>query len=56
MLTHLDLAGANHFGPIIADEPFLVEDEISYLGQPMVVIAAETERRRRRSTTGKNRL
>ncbi len=43
MLTHRDLAGPNHFGPIIADEPFLVDDEISYRGQPVVVIAAETK-------------
>ncbi len=41
LLTHADLGGSNHFGPIISDEPFLVEDEISYLGQPIVVIGAE---------------
>lgn len=42
LLTHEDLGGPNHFGPIIVDEPFLVEKEISYIGQPIVVIGAET--------------
>ncbi|QDS97113.1 xanthine dehydrogenase molybdopterin binding subunit [Adhaeretor mobilis] len=42
VLTHKDLRGPNHFGPIFTDEPFLVEKEISYLGQPTVIIAAET--------------
>lgn len=42
VLTHRDLQGANHFGPIISDEPFLVEEEISYVGQPVVVIGAES--------------
>ena len=43
LLTHKDLAGPNHFGPIIPDEPFLVDQEISYLLQPVVVIGAESE-------------
>lgn len=42
LLTHEHLGGPNHFGPIIVDEPFLVADEISYIGQPIVVIGAET--------------
>ncbi len=42
LLSHRDLRGPNHFGPILSDEPFLVEDEIAYLGQPIVVIGAET--------------
>ena len=42
VLTHADLGGPNHFGPIIPDEPFLAEGELAYLGQPVVVIAAET--------------
>ncbi|MEM8947332.1 MAG: xanthine dehydrogenase molybdopterin binding subunit [Planctomycetota bacterium] len=42
VLTHEDLGGPNHFGPIIVDEPFLVADEISYIGQPIVVIGAES--------------
>ncbi len=39
VLTHRDLPGKNRFGPILEDEPFLVEDEVHYLGQPVVVIA-----------------
>ncbi len=42
VLTHRDLGGPNHFGPIISDEPFLVADEMAYLGQPVVVVAGGT--------------
>lgn len=42
VLTHEHLGGPNHFGPIIVDEPFLVEDEFAYIGQPIVVVGAET--------------
>lgn len=40
--SHNDLPGHNRFGPIFHDELFLVEDEVHYLGQPVVVIAAES--------------
>jgi xanthine dehydrogenase large subunit len=40
--THRDLAGADLWGPVIEDEPFLVDKKISYIGQPTVVIAAES--------------
>lgn len=33
--------GTKSFGPIFHDEPFLPSTEVSYLGQPVVVIAAE---------------
>lgn len=42
LLTYNDLGGPNHFGPIIPDEPFLAAEEVAYVGQPIVVIAAET--------------
>ncbi len=42
VLTHLDVGPHNIFGPLIPDEPFLAADEVSYLGQPVVVIAADT--------------
>lgn len=42
ILTHASLRGLNHFGPIFADEPFLAADEVSYVGQPVVVIGAES--------------
>jgi len=41
ILTHRDLPGHKRlFGPIFHDEPFLVEDEVAYIGQPIVVVAA----------------
>ncbi|MEM1304502.1 MAG: molybdopterin cofactor-binding domain-containing protein, partial [Planctomycetota bacterium] len=42
VLTHRDLGGPNHFGPIIPDEPFLAADSVAYIGQPVVVIGADT--------------
>ncbi|TWT97893.1 Aldehyde oxidoreductase [Botrimarina colliarenosi] len=42
LLTYDHLGGPNHFGPIIPDEAFLAEEEVVYVGQPIVVIAAET--------------
>ncbi|MGA1491316.1 MAG: xanthine dehydrogenase molybdopterin binding subunit [bacterium] len=39
--TWQDIPGANLFGPVIADEPFLVKDVCEYVGQPIVVLAAE---------------
>ncbi|TWT47497.1 xanthine dehydrogenase molybdopterin binding subunit [Botrimarina hoheduenensis] len=42
LLTHQDLGGPNHFGPIISDEPFLAEEALAYLTQPVVVIGATT--------------
>lgn len=40
IFTHGDLPGHNLWGPIFSDEPILVEEQVSYLGQPVVVIAA----------------
>ena len=40
--THEDLPH-NRLGPIIQDEPLLVDDEAMFLGQPVVVIAAENK-------------
>lgn len=40
--TAADVNGHNVFGLIVADEPFLAEGELLYVGQPVVVIAAET--------------
>ncbi|MEN0110565.1 MAG: xanthine dehydrogenase molybdopterin binding subunit [Planctomycetota bacterium] len=42
VLTHADLGGPNHFGPIIPDEPFLAADEVAYIGQPIAIVAADT--------------
>lgn len=43
--TAEDLTGPNVFGPIFHDEPFLANAELSYLGQPVVVVAADTRER-----------
>jgi len=40
--TAADLPGHNVYGLIAADEPFLAEKEVLYVGQPIVVVAAET--------------
>jgi xanthine dehydrogenase large subunit len=43
LVTAADLPGARRFGPIFQDEPVLAEGELLYVGQPVVVIAAESE-------------
>src|SRR5437763_13897907 len=40
LLTHRDLHH-NRFGAIIQDELLLAEDEVTFIGQPIVVLAAE---------------
>lgn len=41
LYTYKDLDGDNKFGPIMKDEVLLVEEEIEFMGHPIVVIAAE---------------
>jgi xanthine dehydrogenase large subunit len=48
LYTYHDLAH-NLFGPIIKDEILLAEDVITFIGQPIVVIAAETREAIRRA-------
>ncbi len=47
--THKDIPGHNRFGGIFVDEPFLADDEVSYIGQPVVGIAAESREALRRA-------
>src|SRR5690348_352334 len=42
IITAKEIPGHNKFGPIIADEHLLVEDEIMFLGDAVCIIAAET--------------
>jgi xanthine dehydrogenase large subunit len=42
LFTYKDLDGENLFGPIVKDEVLLVENVIEFMGQPLVVIAAES--------------
>ena len=41
VLTHRDIPGHNQFGAVVKDEMLLVEDEASFLGQPLAIIAGE---------------
>jgi xanthine dehydrogenase large subunit len=41
--TAADVPGHNMFGVIVLDEPFLADKELLYLGQPVAVIAAESQ-------------
>jgi xanthine dehydrogenase large subunit len=43
VLTHSDVPGHNLFGPAFKDEHLIAEDEIVFLGQPLAIIAAESE-------------
>ena len=38
-----DVPGHNLFGVVVFDEPFLAEGELLYLGQPVAVVAAESQ-------------
>jgi len=42
LFTSQDVEGHNEFGPVLRDEPFLAETRLLYLGQPVVIVAAET--------------
>ena len=42
VLTHEDVGDHNIFGPILCDEPFLARENLLYVGQPVVIIAAES--------------
>lgn len=44
LYTYKDLDGVNLFGPITQDEVLLCEDHASFIGEPIVVIAAENYR------------
>ncbi len=43
VLTHDDVGPHNIFGPLFCDEPFLADGELLYVGQPVVIVAAETK-------------
>src|SRR5947209_3519354 len=37
-----DIPGHNKFGPIVADEHLLADEQILFIGDPVCIIAAET--------------
>lgn len=43
ILTAKDIPGKNQMGPVIHDEPCLVEKEVTFIGQAIALIAAENE-------------
>lgn len=42
--TYKDLGGHNQFGPIIPDEVLLAEELVEFMGQAVVVVAADTRK------------
>ncbi len=43
VLTASDIPGENQMGPVIHDEPCLADKEVTFIGQAIALIAAETE-------------
>ncbi len=43
IIGHEDIPGVNQIGGIIADEVLLAEDEVHFIGMPIVIIVAEDE-------------
>ncbi|MCX6246029.1 MAG: xanthine dehydrogenase molybdopterin binding subunit [Bacteroidetes bacterium] len=43
ILTARDIPGENQMGPVIHDEPCLAEEEVTFIGQAVALIAAENE-------------
>ncbi|MCX6303457.1 MAG: xanthine dehydrogenase molybdopterin binding subunit [Bacteroidetes bacterium] len=43
ILTAKDIPGENQMGPVIHDEPCLADKEVNFIGQAVVLIAAENE-------------
>jgi xanthine dehydrogenase molybdopterin binding subunit len=43
VLTHNDIPGNNQMGPVFHDELVLAKDKVTFVGQAVVIIAAESE-------------
>lgn len=43
VLSAADIPGANQVGPVVHDEVLLATDEVTFIGQAVFIIAAETE-------------
>ena len=44
VFTHADIPGENLYGPVVQDEPILVEGTVQYAGQPIAIIAGESQK------------
>ncbi|WP_243642333.1 xanthine dehydrogenase molybdopterin binding subunit [Marinobacterium mangrovicola] len=51
VLEVADIPGHTDIGPVFPGDPLLTSDEIKYAGQPIFVVAAETELQARRAVT-----
>lgn len=47
--THRDVPGLNQVGHIFKDSPLLAVDSVEYIGQPIALVVAESERAARRA-------
>jgi xanthine dehydrogenase large subunit len=43
IFTYKDIPGKNQVGGIIQDEPLLAEDEVSFIGEPLAIVTAESK-------------
>lgn len=43
ILSYRDIPGENEIGGIVQDEPLLAEEEVHFIGQPILLILAQTE-------------
>ncbi len=48
-ITASDITGENNFGPMVADDPILVEETADYAGHPLFAVAAETVEQARKA-------
>lgn len=47
--THRDVPGLNQVGHVLKDQPLLAIDSVEYIGQPIALVAADTQRNARRA-------
>lgn len=43
IISHQDIPGENQIGGIVQDEPLLAEEEVHFIGQPIVMVLATSE-------------
>jgi len=44
IITYKDIPGVNQIGNIIKDEPLLAEEDVHFIGQPIVLVVAKSQR------------
>ncbi len=49
VMTAADITGANNYGPMVHDDPILVESVAEYAGQPLFAVAAESVNQARKA-------